>query len=90
MTAGQKPLLGHVVENVQDAAVGADEDGPCGDVAGQSLAVGEIVAVVQETEDDAEFALVLRVFVKDGQHDYATRVMQVATRDFEDLTEPDD
>ncbi|MFG2171330.1 hypothetical protein ACGFMO_08095 [Streptomyces niveus] len=27
---------------------------------------------------------------KDGQHDYATRVMQVATRDFEDLTEPDD
>ncbi|MFJ3933141.1 helix-turn-helix domain-containing protein [Streptomyces sp. NPDC090029] len=27
---------------------------------------------------------------KDGQHDYATRVMQAATRDFEDLTEPDD
>ncbi|WP_367044917.1 helix-turn-helix domain-containing protein [Streptomyces sp. Je 1-332] len=27
---------------------------------------------------------------KDGQHDYATRVMQAATRDFQDLTEPDD
>ncbi|MFI1226008.1 MULTISPECIES: hypothetical protein [Streptomyces] len=27
---------------------------------------------------------------KDGQQDYATRVMQAATRDFEDLTEPDD
>ncbi|MER5767602.1 helix-turn-helix domain-containing protein [Streptomyces sp. NPDC001985] len=27
---------------------------------------------------------------KDGQHDYATRVMRAATRDFEDLTEPDD
>lgn len=27
---------------------------------------------------------------KGGQHDYATRVMQTATRDFEDLTEPDD
>jgi transcriptional regulator with XRE-family HTH domain len=27
---------------------------------------------------------------KDGQHDYATRVMQAATRDFEDLAEPDD
>ncbi|MER5439098.1 hypothetical protein [Streptomyces sp. NPDC002790] len=27
---------------------------------------------------------------KDGNHDYATRVMQAATRDFEDLTEPDD
>ncbi len=27
---------------------------------------------------------------KDGQHDYATRVMQAATRDFEGLTEPDD
>ncbi|MHB9753192.1 helix-turn-helix domain-containing protein [Streptomyces sp. BYX5S] len=27
---------------------------------------------------------------KDGEHDYATRVMQAATRDFEDLTEPDD
>ncbi len=27
---------------------------------------------------------------KDGQHAYATRVMQAATRDFEDLTEPDD
>ncbi|MFJ2420728.1 helix-turn-helix domain-containing protein [Streptomyces brevispora] len=27
---------------------------------------------------------------KDGQHDYATRVMTAATRDFEDLTEPDD
>lgn len=27
---------------------------------------------------------------KDGNHDYATRVMQAATREFEDLTEPDD
>lgn len=27
---------------------------------------------------------------KIGRHDYATRVMQKATRDFEDLTEPDD
>lgn len=27
---------------------------------------------------------------KDGRHDYATCVMQAATRDFEDLTEPDD
>ncbi|MEU2668886.1 helix-turn-helix domain-containing protein [Streptomyces sp. NPDC007164] len=27
---------------------------------------------------------------KGGQHDYATRVMQAATRDFEDLEEPDD
>jgi transcriptional regulator with XRE-family HTH domain len=27
---------------------------------------------------------------KDGRHDCATRVMQAATRDFEDLTEPDD
>ncbi|MFD5748093.1 helix-turn-helix domain-containing protein [Streptomyces sp. NPDC127033] len=27
---------------------------------------------------------------KNGRHDYATRVMQAATRDFEDLTEPDD
>ncbi|WP_059008482.1 tetratricopeptide repeat protein [Streptomyces specialis] len=27
---------------------------------------------------------------KDGQHDYATRVIQAAIRDFEDLTEPDD
>ncbi|MEV5492129.1 hypothetical protein AB0L47_29855 [Streptomyces bobili] len=27
---------------------------------------------------------------KDGNHDYATRVMQAATRDFEDLQEPDD
>ncbi|MGW3292891.1 helix-turn-helix domain-containing protein [Streptomyces xiamenensis] len=27
---------------------------------------------------------------KDGEHDYATRVMQAATREFEDLTEPDD
>ncbi|MFF2506347.1 helix-turn-helix domain-containing protein [Streptomyces sp. NPDC058067] len=27
---------------------------------------------------------------KDGQHDYATRVMNAATRDFEDLAEPDD
>jgi transcriptional regulator with XRE-family HTH domain len=27
---------------------------------------------------------------KDGRHDYATRVMQAATRDFEDLTEPED
>ncbi|WP_328720744.1 helix-turn-helix domain-containing protein [Streptomyces sp. NBC_00247] len=27
---------------------------------------------------------------KGGRHDYATRVMQAATRDFEDLTEPDD
>ncbi|MCX4828317.1 hypothetical protein OG785_17360 [Streptomyces sp. NBC_00006] len=27
---------------------------------------------------------------KGGEHDYATRVMQAATRDFEDLTEPDD
>ncbi len=27
---------------------------------------------------------------KDGDHDYATRVMQVATREFEDLTEPED
>ncbi|MBB1256698.1 helix-turn-helix domain-containing protein [Streptomyces alkaliterrae] len=27
---------------------------------------------------------------KDGQHDYATRVMQAAARDFEELTEPDD
>lgn len=27
---------------------------------------------------------------KDGRHGYATRVMQAATRDFEDLTEPDD
>lgn len=27
---------------------------------------------------------------KDGEHDYATRVMQAAIRDFEDLTEPDD
>ncbi|MFE7624499.1 helix-turn-helix domain-containing protein [Streptomyces sp. NPDC057509] len=27
---------------------------------------------------------------KNGRHDYATRVMQSATRDFEDLTEPDD
>ncbi|GAB2890417.1 hypothetical protein GCM10022245_27090 [Streptomyces mayteni] len=27
---------------------------------------------------------------KDGQHDYATRVMTAATRDFEDLAEPDD
>ncbi|WP_435058116.1 hypothetical protein [Streptomyces sp. bgisy060] len=27
---------------------------------------------------------------KDGQHDYATRVMTAATRDFEELTEPDD
>lgn len=27
---------------------------------------------------------------KDGQHDYATRIMQAATRDFETLTEPDD
>lgn len=27
---------------------------------------------------------------KNGRHDYATRVMRAATRDFEDLTEPDD
>ncbi|MFC7867912.1 helix-turn-helix domain-containing protein [Streptomyces murinus] len=27
---------------------------------------------------------------KNGRHGYATRVMQAATRDFEDLTEPDD
>ncbi|MGW4303101.1 helix-turn-helix domain-containing protein [Streptomyces sp. NPDC004646] len=27
---------------------------------------------------------------KNGRHDYATRVMQAATRDFEDLTEPED
>jgi transcriptional regulator with XRE-family HTH domain len=27
---------------------------------------------------------------KDGQHDYATRVMLAATRDFEDLAEPED
>ena len=27
---------------------------------------------------------------KDGNHDYATRVMTAATRDFEDLSEPDD
>ncbi|SCE56293.1 helix-turn-helix domain-containing protein [Streptomyces sp. OspMP-M43] len=27
---------------------------------------------------------------KDGNHDYATRVMQAASREFEDLTEPDD
>ncbi|MFE8014461.1 helix-turn-helix domain-containing protein [Streptomyces antibioticus] len=27
---------------------------------------------------------------KNGRHDYAIRVMQAATRDFEDLTEPDD
>ncbi|MFI1783467.1 helix-turn-helix domain-containing protein [Streptomyces rubiginosohelvolus] len=27
---------------------------------------------------------------KDGNHGYATRVMQAATREFEDLTEPDD
>ncbi|MBY8889322.1 hypothetical protein K7472_31435 [Streptomyces sp. PTM05] len=27
---------------------------------------------------------------KDGNHDYATRLMQAATREFEDLTEPDD
>ncbi|MFI9580970.1 hypothetical protein ACIHCQ_03850 [Streptomyces sp. NPDC052236] len=27
---------------------------------------------------------------KNGRHDYATRAMQAATRDFEDLTEPDD
>lgn len=27
---------------------------------------------------------------KDGWHDYATRVMTAATRDFEDLAEPDD
>lgn len=27
---------------------------------------------------------------KDGNHDYATRLMQAATRDFEDLQEPDD
>lgn len=27
---------------------------------------------------------------KDGEHDYATRVMRAATREFEDLTEPDD
>ncbi|MER6717323.1 helix-turn-helix domain-containing protein [Streptomyces halstedii] len=27
---------------------------------------------------------------KNGRHNYATRVMQAATRDFEDLTEPDD
>lgn len=27
---------------------------------------------------------------KNGRHDYATRVMQAATRDFEDLNEPDD
>ncbi|MEU2389373.1 hypothetical protein [Streptomyces sp. NPDC007369] len=27
---------------------------------------------------------------KDGRHDYATRVMTAATRDFEDLAEPDD
>ncbi|WP_438293144.1 hypothetical protein [Streptomyces sp. HUAS TT7] len=27
---------------------------------------------------------------KDGNHDYATRVMQAAIREFEDLTEPDD
>lgn len=27
---------------------------------------------------------------KDGNHDYATRVMQAATHEFEDLTEPDD
>ncbi len=27
---------------------------------------------------------------KNGRHDYATHVMQAATRDFEDLTEPDD
>ncbi|EDY43088.1 conserved hypothetical protein [Streptomyces sp. SPB074] len=27
---------------------------------------------------------------KDGEHDYATRVMQAATREFEDLTEPED
>lgn len=27
---------------------------------------------------------------KNGRHDYATRVMQAATREFEDLTEPDD
>ncbi|AJE81360.1 hypothetical protein SLNWT_0984 [Streptomyces albus] len=27
---------------------------------------------------------------KDGNHDYATRVMRAATREFEDLTEPDD
>ncbi|MFJ3954679.1 helix-turn-helix domain-containing protein [Streptomyces libani] len=27
---------------------------------------------------------------KDGNHDYATRVMTVATREFEDLTEPED
>ncbi|NBE50606.1 helix-turn-helix domain-containing protein [Streptomyces boluensis] len=27
---------------------------------------------------------------KDGEHDCATRVMQAATREFEDLTEPDD
>ncbi|MFF8387395.1 hypothetical protein ACF053_27680 [Streptomyces kanasensis] len=54
------------MENVQDAAVGADEDRSGGDVAGQGRAAGEVVAVVEEAEDDADLALVLGVLVEVG------------------------
>ncbi len=58
VAAGQKPLPGRVVEDVQDTAVGADEDRAGRGVTGQGLAAGEVAAAVDQIEDGAEFALV--------------------------------
>ncbi|MFC4463750.1 hypothetical protein ACFPH6_03985 [Streptomyces xiangluensis] len=45
-------------------AVRADEDRSGGDVSRQGRAAGEVVAVVQEAEDDAELGLGLGVLVE--------------------------
>jgi hypothetical protein len=66
MATRQQPLLGRVVEDVQDAPVGADEDRTGGGVAGQCLAAGEVVAVLQQSENDGEFTLVLGVLIEVG------------------------
>ncbi|MEV5989664.1 hypothetical protein AB0L85_32765 [Streptomyces sp. NPDC052051] len=54
------------MENVQVAPVGADEDHTSGGVAGQGLAAGEVAAVIEQAENDTEFALVLGMYVEAG------------------------
>lgn len=66
MATRQQPLLGRVVEDVQDAPIGAYEDRTGGGVAGQCLAAGEVVAILQQPEDGDEFTLVLGLLIEVG------------------------
>ncbi|MEV2250719.1 hypothetical protein AB0I94_09095 [Streptomyces sp. NPDC050147] len=66
MASGQKPVSSGEVVDVRDVVGGVDEDRAGGGVAGQGGAVGEVVAVVEETAYGVEFAFVLGVLVEAG------------------------